>query len=141
MSQSLIRAAFEQKLATWAAAQSPAIPVVYQGVKTPIPTGRYAACYLLPLPTASEFLERADRQYSGVFQVNLFISTSTTAAAGMAEGEALAASLDTAFGMRLTNGSLVINLTRPMSIDGPAVPDADRDVLSVSCAYFAATAP
>lgn len=140
MSQALIRAAFEQKVANWAAAQSPAIPVVYEGVNTPIPSGRYAACYLLPLPTESDFMERTDRQFSGVFQVNLFVSTQTANSAGMAEAEALVASLDAAIGMRITNGAVTVHLTRPMSA-GQAIPDADRYMVPIDCAYVAAVAP
>lgn len=136
MSNALIRAAFETKLDAWAAAQSPAIPVAYENVGFTLPAGRYAACFLLPLPTQADTMAQTDRQYSGVWQVNLF----TAQGAGPGEAEALVASLDAYFGMRLTSGGLVVNLTRPLSAD-PAQADADRYMVPVSCAYLAGTAP
>ncbi|RZL39228.1 MAG: hypothetical protein EOP35_04115 [Rubrivivax sp.] len=137
MSQALIRAAFEQKLATWAAAQTPAVLVAWENVAFTAPAGRYVRAFLLPLPTETDFLSGTDRQFAGVFQLHLLIAQG----AGPGEAEALITSLDTAFGLRLTNGSLVVTLTRPLSADGAGEPDADRYLVPVSCAYRAATAP
>jgi hypothetical protein len=137
MTQALIRAGFEQKLSTWAAAQNPVMQVAWENAAFTPPAGRYVRAFLLWLPAESDFMDCTDRQYAGVFQLHLLIPQGV----GAGEGEALISSLDTAFGTRFTSGGLTIHLTRPLSADGPGNPDADRFLIPISCAFSAVTAP
>lgn len=137
MSQALVRAAFEQKLSAWAAAQNPAIQVAWENVAMTPPAGRYMRAFLLWLPTQVEFVAGTDRQFAGVFQLHIL----TAQGVGAGEAESLVAALDAEFGLRFTSGALVFNLTRPISADGPAQPDADRLLVTASCAFRVATAP
>lgn len=129
-----IRAAFETRLAAWAASQTPPIPVAYENVGFTPPTGRYARCHVMPSPTESETFNGEHRRYMGIFQVSLYMP----AGAGSGASAALAASLDATFPMRqpMTQGGVKIFLLSPMS-EGPAIQDADRYVVPVSCAYRA----
>lgn len=134
MSQALIRQAFEVKLAAWAAAQSPAIPVAYENANFTPPTSRYARAFVLPGESTTIDLECKARRYVGVFQVSLFLPIGEGAGAA---GQ-IVASLDTAFSPHtpLTAGGLEVWLTSPMSA-GPAQQEADRYIVPVSCRYTA----
>lgn len=137
MSQALIRAAFEQALNTWAAAQTPAVPVAWENVVyTPTAGARYARAFLLPARTTSDDLAGAHRHYEGVFQVSLVMPLGT----GPAAAEALIASLDSAFPLTapITSGSVKVFLLSPMSA-APALNEPDRFVVPVSCTYRADT--
>lgn len=131
MSQAIIRAGFESKLATWAAAQSPAIPVAYENVTFTPPTGRYLRALLLPANTESATLDRTHREYGGIFQVSIYMPTTTS---GAAAAQTIAAALDTLYGMSFTYSSKLIHLLSPMS-PGPAFEGTDRYILPVSAPY------
>lgn len=134
MSDAIIRAAFETRLAAWAAAQVPPIPVAYENAPFTPPAGRYARCFLMPAPAASETLNGEHRRRMGVFQVSLCMPIGT----GPAAGAALAASLDAVFPMTgpMTQGGLRIFILSPMAI-APAIQEPDRYVVPVSCTYRA----
>lgn len=134
MSDALVRAAFETRLAAWAAAQSPAIPVAYENATFTAPTGRYVRCYLIPAPTECETFNGEHRRRMGVFQVSLCMPIGS----GPAAANALAASLDAAFSLTapMTQGSIKVFLLSPMSI-APAIQGDDRYVVPVSCTYRA----
>lgn len=134
MSDALIRAAFETRLAAWAAAQSPAIPVAYENVTFTPPAGRYVRCFLMPAPTECETFNGEHRRRMGIFQVSLCMPIGT----GPAAAATLAASLDAAFPIALpmTQGGIKIFILSPMAI-APAIQESDRYVVPVSCSYRA----
>lgn len=130
MSQSLIRAAFETRLKTWADAQTPAIPLAWQNVPFAPTPGRYARALLLPSPTRCDTLEGGHRRYQGIFQVSLVMPVG----AGSRTAEVLAGDLDATFPMTFEHDGLRICLLQPMSA-APAIADADRYVIPVSAPY------
>ena len=134
MSDALIRAAFETRLAAWGAAQSPPIPIAYENATFTPPAGRYARCFLMPAPTECETMGGEHRRRMGIFQVSLCMPIGT----GPGAAASLAASLDTAFPLTqpMTQGGVRIFLLSPMSA-GPGIQDPDRYVIPVSCAYRA----
>jgi len=134
MSDQIIRAAFETRLAAWAAAQVPPIPIAYENAPFTPPSGRYARCFLMPAPAANEMLNGEHRRRMGVFQVSLCMPIGT----GPAAGAALAASLDAAFPLTapMLRDGLRIFLLSPMSA-APAQQEPDRYVVPVSCTYRA----
>jgi hypothetical protein len=134
MNDQLLRAAFETRLAAWAAAQDPAIPIAFQNVDCDPPKGRYARCFLLPAPTQCDTLGGEHRRLTGVFQVSLCMPPGE----GPGDASALAESLDAAFPLStpIVQGGLRIFLLSPMS-QGPAIQEPDRYVVPVSCTYRA----
>lgn len=138
MSTPAIRAGFEQILATWAAAQSPAILVAWQNkaFQPPAANARYLRAFLLPGETGSEDLRGQHRSYVGVWQINVCMP----AGAGAGPAEALAATISALYPKenRISSGGLSILLTRPMTVR-PAISDPDRYVVPVDCAYRADT--
>ena len=138
MSQTLIRAAFESRLATWAAAQSPALPIAYENVPFTQPDGPYLKSYLLPAKTTSETLDRLHRHYMGVYQVSLVMPQST----GPGAAQLLVSALDALFPIQtpLLQGGISVVILQPMSA-GPSIPDDNNYVIAVSCQYRADTIP
>lgn len=134
MSDTLVRAAFETRLKSWADAQVPPIPVAWENVPFNPPTGRYVRCYLMPAPVASETMNGEHRRRMGVFQVSLCMP----AGAGVAPAVGLAASLDLTYPLAqpMTYNGLNIFLLSPMSM-APAIQEEDRYVVPVSCTYRA----
>lgn len=117
MSDALVRAAFETRLAAWAAAQSPAIPVSYQNVPFTPPTGRYVRVWILPAPTQSHGIGGTDRERKGVVQIDLCLPIGT----GSKTASDLAASLDAAFPLTgpMAQGSIEVWMTSPLSAAAP----------------------
>lgn len=136
MSNALIRAAFETRLATWAAAQTPAIPIAYENVTFVAPATRYLRSFLLPADTQSQTLDRAHREYLGVYQVSIVMPLNTGAGAG----QALVSALDALFppSAPLVQGGLSVVVVNPMSA-ASAIQEPDRYVIPVSCQYRADT--
>lgn len=134
MSKARIRAAFEDRLTTWAAAQTPEIRIAWENIKFTPPEGRYGRANLLPARTVSRDLSGMAREYAGVFQVSLYMPIGS----GPGSADALEASLDAAFPVEDTLGDdqFRIYITSPMSA-APALEDADRYVIPVSCMYRA----
>lgn len=133
MSDALVRAAFETRLAAWAAAQSPTIPVVYQNqTYTPVAGSRYIRAWLLPAPTQCQTFNGEHRVRRGVFQVDLNMPIGT----GPAAANALAASLDAAFPLTapMTQGAVKVFLLSPMS-QGPSLDGSTHYTVPVSCEY------
>lgn len=132
MSDALVRAAFESRVAAWAAAQVPPIPVAYQNVVFTPPAGRYVRVWLLPAPTQCQTFNGEHRQRRGVFQVDLCLPIGT----GPAAASALAASLDAAFPLTgpMTQGSAKVFLLSPMS-QGAPLDGGTHYTVPVSCTY------
>jgi hypothetical protein len=132
MSDALVRAAFETRVAAWAAALTPPVPVAYQNVPFSPPAGRYVRCWLLPAPTLCRTLNGEHRERRGVFQADLCLPLNV----GSADLQSLIASLDAAFPLNgpLVQGSLSVYLLTPMS-GAAGRPDGTHYVVPVSCTY------
>lgn len=135
MTQPRIRTALESRLNTWAAAQSPAVPVAWQNVAyTPTTGTRYVRASLLSGETQNPIYGPLHRRLIGILQVDIVAPTGT----GMAASEALAESLCTQFkrGTTLTQSGLQIIMDYSPSI-GPAQIDEGWVFLPVSIRYRA----
>lgn len=135
MSQKLIRKLFEQRLATWAAARVPALPIAYENAQFD-PTGKdiYLQAFMLPARSEAITLDGDNKTYRGLFQVN--VVTKTGIGAGVAEG--IAAELEAQFPvqLRMTSGTFAVQVIEPMSAAG-AIVDGAKLILPVSCNYRA----
>ena len=108
MSDSIIRAELESRLAAWANAQVPKIPIAYEAVAFTKPTtGVFLEAELHPAITIDRDVSGASRRYLGLFQVNCW----TRSGKGMAEGEALANSIIGLFPMLPKQGNVSIEST------------------------------
>lgn len=137
MSHKKARAAYEGRLATWAAARSPALSVAYENQPfTPVTGTTYLRATCLPAATDSQDLEGAHRVYLGVFQVSVYapLNTGPGAAAGIAD-ELAALFVNNA---RLTVSGLIVQQFSPAAV-APAIPLEDRYVIPVSFRYRADT--
>lgn len=131
-----IRALLEGRLNTWAAAQTPAIPVAWQNVPFTPPTGRFLRAWIMPAETGSETLDGAHRRYTGVFQVSVYVAQGTGPGAAETIAEAIAA----LYPMNdvLDTTAIAVQITAPMSIAQGFNSDG-RYVVPVSCRYRADT--
>ena len=136
MSQALIRKALESTLATWAAAQTPAIPVAWENVEFAQPAGRYLRAFLLPATTTSADLGRANRRYVGVFQISVVMPAGTGPGAADAIVSALAALFSPS--APIVESGLSVWPSQPLSA-GPAIPEPDRFAVPCSVPYIADT--
>lgn len=132
MSVARIRAAFESRLATWAA--SKALPVVWQNVGAGNMTGDHLRAYLLPAQTLSMDIAGEHRGYRGVFQVSIF----TKPGIGANRAESLARELDELFPVakRMLSAGVTVQIMTPMATR-PAVSETDWFHLPVDCRYAA----
>lgn len=131
MSNVIIRTAFESRLATWAAAQSPALPIAYENrAFIPPANNRYLRAYVIPAKTQANTLEQTDRDYEGIFQVSIVQPLT----AGTASSATIALALDALYPASFLEGSTRIFVTSPMSI-APAIIESNNYVLPVSCFY------
>lgn len=73
MSDLKIRQLFESRLAAWASARTPKLPVAYEdrSFAPPENGGSYIKAYLMPATTDSEDLEGKHTTYHGIFQLSL----------------------------------------------------------------------
>lgn len=139
MSNKLIRSLFEQRLAAWAAARSPALRVAFQGVSFTQAAGEtYLACFLLPATTDSEDLAGVHRSYVGTWQVSIVRPSTPAAGLGVAGGieDELAALFP--LNLQLPSGAFSVYVRTPMS-GAPALIDTPNTTIPVSCSYRADT--
>lgn len=137
MSQKVIRAIYEARLATWAAARSPALSVAYENQPfTPVTGATYLKASLLPAPAGSDDLAGAHRRYGGVFQVSVYapINVGSGAANGIADELAALFVLNA----RLTSGAVTVQQVSPATV-APALQIENHYVIPVSFAYRADT--
>ncbi|MDR2213950.1 MAG: DUF4128 domain-containing protein [Pseudomonadales bacterium] len=132
MSQQRIRSAFEDRLASWAAARL--LPVVWQNAGAELPTTDHLRAYLLPAETTSRDLAGDMRSYRGVFQVSVF----TEPGQGPNRAEQLARELDELFPVALLmpSGGLNVMVLSPMSAM-PALQESDWFSIPCQCRYGA----
>lgn len=138
MSNKRIRALYEGRLATWAAARGTPLRVSYQNQPFQPVTGTpYLRAILLPADTGSEDLQGVMRTYLGVFQVSVVAPINT--GAGAAEG--IADELAAVFTMnaRLTASGFTVQQITPAT-QAAALQDASTYIVPVSFQYRADTA-
>ena len=136
MSNKLCRQAIESRLATWAAARVPALPVNWENVAFAEPTGAYLRAFLLPANTTGPDLAGAGRTYRGVYQVSVAcpINMGPGAAEAIADEIAALFPLNT----RLTVTGLTLQIVTPVTA-AQGAQDADRFTVPVSFTYRADT--
>ncbi|QHJ00116.1 hypothetical protein GT347_20310 [Xylophilus rhododendri] len=139
MSNAVIRAEFEARLAAWAATQVPPLAIAFQNQAftppaavfgSPAPT--YLRCFLIPAMTDSLTLAGNHRQYRGVFQVSIVLARDVESTAA----EAFIPALDALFSVAVpaVRAGLRILVMKPMSA-AAAISEDDRQVIPVSCRY------
>lgn len=133
MSRALIRAALESRLATWAAARVPSLPIAWENAKA-APTLPYLRVNLLPASTTAPDLAALSRTYRGVFQITVVAPIDI----GPALADAIVGELETLFpaALTLTQSGLSIQITDPASA-APALQDDDSYRVPVSLLYRA----
>lgn len=134
MSQSRIRAAFETRLAQWAADRVPALPVVWTNTNAAIPAGDHLRAYVLPAETMARDVAGENRSYRGVFQVSVF----TKSGGGAENAEAIVRELDDLFpvALRMLSVGLNVQVMTPMAAR-PAIQETDWYSVPVDCRYGA----
>lgn len=132
MSQATIRAALEQRLATWATAN--ALPVAWENVAFPEPVAVYARASVLPAPTTSDDLSGAHRAFRGVFQVSIITPLGHGSAVALALADSLAAEFPV--NLRLTADDVTVTVVSPASA-ASAVQTDTRYSVPVSMQYRA----
>lgn len=114
MSQAAIRAILETRLAAWAAARVPTLPVLWENARTDAePAGPHLRAYVLPATTTNAYLDGTGRTHQGIFQVTAFLLPGT----GPRQADAIAAELDALFPCAavLTDGALKVQVMAPVS--------------------------
>lgn len=137
MSTKLVRVILESRLATWAAARSPALRVAYENAPfTPTTGETYLRANMLPAPTQSDDLLGTHRGYLGVFQVS--VVRPINVGPGLALD--IAAELDTLFPVngRYTSGAVTVQVISPPSA-APAFQAENEYIVPVSFQYRADT--
>lgn len=99
MSQHIIRAALESRLAAWAAAQVPPLRVAYENATFQPPDGQdYLRAFLIPAATQSGDMAGKHREWRGVFQVTAV----TQPGRGSGRAGQILAELDSVFPVNLS---------------------------------------
>ncbi len=132
MSQKLIRAAFESRLAAWAAAQVPALPIAYERAQFTPPAGTYLRAFILESPTLSSTLDRKHREYGGIFQVSIVAAPT----GGMGPIQTIADAICALYPPTapMVYSGISVYMEEPMSI-GPKITEADRFTVPVSVSF------
>jgi hypothetical protein len=109
MSNAIIRATLETQLKQWADAQTPKIPIAFQGVAFTKPTdgSPYLEPHLIPNATSNYELSGQRKTYIGLFQVNCWAQAGKT----MKQVEALAQSVIDLFPILPKVGPVSIEFT------------------------------
>lgn len=137
MSNASVRAALESRLATWAAARSPALAVVWENVPANPAQGQiYLRAFLLPADTQSDDLQGVHRARLGVFQVSIALPIGQGPGAAMG----IADELDALFPVngRYTSGSVTTQIITPAS-PSSGFQDEASFIVPVSIGYRADT--
>lgn len=82
MSESIVCAAIEGALKVWAAAQTPAIPLVFENtIFVPAVGSRYIKGFLMPAETLNQSQGGLHKHYHGMYQLSVFVPEGTGAGA------------------------------------------------------------
>lgn len=133
MSQSAIRKILETRLAGWAAARVPVLPVLWENVNVAQePVGDHLRAYLLPATTTNPYVAGDGRSLRGIFQVSAFL----TPGSGPKKGEAIASELDALFPCfaQYTDGVITVMVAAPVST-APAITEPGWFMLPMSIRY------
>lgn len=135
MSQKKCRAAYESRLAAWAAARVPSLRVQYENVPfTPAQGETFVKAFLLPATTRSPDVQGLITTWTGVFQVSVYAPINAGSGAALSIADDLAALF--VCNDRLTQNGLTVQQVTPCSI-APALQDATSYVVPVSFQYRA----
>lgn len=108
MSNNLIRAELETRLYTWANAQSPKIPIAFEGVAYTKPSdGVFLEAILIPNITNDVDVAATRQRLMGIFQVNCWAKSGK----GMGEVERLANSIIDLYPILPKTGNVSIEST------------------------------
>lgn len=109
MSNSIIRATLEGKLVQWANAQTPKVPIAFEGVafQKPADGSPFLQPILLPNPTANKTVDGKRKTYTGLFQINCWAQSGK----GMGQVEQLAQSVIGLYPMLPKVGSVSVEKT------------------------------
>jgi len=132
VSQLIIRQLYEARLATWAAARSPALQVAYENGSFIPPASTYLRAFQLPLEVDSQDLAGAHRAYRGIFQVNVI--SPTNGGAGVAHGIANEIAAQFTLNLRLTSGAVTVQIVKPSSV-AQGLQDDTHYIVPVSFRY------
>ena len=136
MSNKLCRKAIEARLAAWAAARVPALPVAWENVPFTPPTSAYLRAFLLPANTTGIDLAGAGRTYRGVYQIN--VVAPLNAGPGDAEGIADELAALVPLNLRVAVTGLTLQVVTPVTAAQGAQDTTDFTV-PVSFQYRADT--
>lgn len=118
MSDTLIRGAFESRLAAWASAREPQLSIAYEDVSfdPPADGAPYLRAFLMPANTDSTDLEGAHILYQGLFQISIV----TAAGNGRGAASAIADEIRVLFpnNLGLTQSGLTVYVMSPLSTAG-----------------------
>lgn len=138
MSDLKIRQLFEARLAAWAAARSPALPIAYEdkAFTAPVNGGAYLKAFLMPGTTDSEDLEGKHTSFRGLFQVSVV----TKAGIGRGPAGMIAEELAALFpnNLELSKSGFSVFVRSPMA-SAAAIQDDTVSVLPLRFAYRADT--
>lgn len=131
MSNTLVRAALETRLSTWAAARSPALPIAWENAKasSALP---YLRVNVLPATTTSQTLDGTHRAYRGVLQVSIVTAIDVGPGAAMGIADEIAALFPV--NQACTSGGLTVRTTAPASV-APALQHESDYTVPVSIPY------
>lgn len=134
MSDTIVCAAIEGALQTWAAAQSPAIPLVFENVAyTPVPGSRYIRGFLMPAETLNKSLGGLHKHYHGIYQVSIYVPQDV----GAGDGRALAKAIEVLFKCPTTivKSNRKVNITRTPAVARGAKDDSGFWMIPVTIWY------
>lgn len=138
MSDLKIRQLFEGRLAAWAIARSPALPIAYEdkAFTAPVNGGAYLKAFLMPGTTDSEDLEGKHTSYRGLFQVSVV----TKAGIGRGPTGMIAEELAALFpnNLELSKAGFSVFVRSPMASTA-AIQDDTVSVLPLRFTYRADT--
>lgn len=116
MSISIVRAALESRLATWAAAQSPPLPIAFQNVAFTKPDSTpYLECFLIPNSPMNNAVSGTRVSLYGLFQVNVW----TPGGTGMGAPEQLAGAIVKLFPIIPKFGDVSVEQTPSVNAQKP----------------------
>ena len=129
----LIRAALEVRLATWAAQQTPALPVAWED-RPFSPSGPYLRVSMLPAEPDDPVLGQGLQRHQGVYQVSVFVP----AGSGPVTAESKAANIAALYarGTVMTQGTTRVVIDRTPQV-GRLMPDGPYSFIPVSIRYRA----
>jgi hypothetical protein len=109
---SIVRAYFETTLNTWAASQSPVIPISFENKPFIKPSaGNFIECFLLPAATVARTAKGDKLREVGIFQINIWAPNGE----GSNSAQALADSIAVLFPLVPKNGA--VSIEKPPSIE------------------------